>query len=177
MKLSVLIEAYLQRCICDTLIRTCIGEVDCQKPQKYEQQRRHECSELTVSTLTPRLLPSPSHQDSYPLHTKTPPFILTLNSSLHTKTPITLTPRLLPSPSYQESYHPHTKTPPFTLTLNSSLQPHTKTAITLTPTPPFTLTQRLLSPHTKTPPFILTLNSSLHPHTKTPPITLTTKTP
>ena len=154
------------------------------KPEKYEQQRRHECSELTVSTLTPRLLPSPSHQDSYHPHTKTPPFILTLNSSLHphTKTPITLAPRLLlPSLSYQESYHPHTKTPPFTLTLNSSLQPHAKTPITLTPTPPFTLTQRLLSPHTKTPPFTLTprllpspshQDSSHHLHTKTP-ITLT----
>ena len=48
LKLSVLIEAYLQPCISDKLIRTCIGEDDCQK-HKYEQQRRHECSELTVS--------------------------------------------------------------------------------------------------------------------------------
>ena len=102
-KFSVLIEAYLQPCISDNLIRTCIGEDDCQKPQKYEEQKRHECSELTISTLTPRLLPSPSHQDFYHPHTKTPPFILTLNSSLHphTKTPITLTPRLLPSPSHR----------------------------------------------------------------------------
>ena len=33
LKLSVLIEAYLQPCVCDNLIRTCIGEDDCQKPQ------------------------------------------------------------------------------------------------------------------------------------------------
>ena len=44
LKLSVLIEAYLQPCISDNLIRTCIGEDDCQK-----QQRCHECSELTVT--------------------------------------------------------------------------------------------------------------------------------
>ena len=31
LKLSVLIEAYLQPCIADNLIRTCIGEDDCQK--------------------------------------------------------------------------------------------------------------------------------------------------
>ena len=49
LKLSVPIEAYLQPCIADNLIRTCIGEDDCQKHRKYEQQRRHECSELTVS--------------------------------------------------------------------------------------------------------------------------------
>ena len=44
LKLSVLIEAYLQPCISDNLIRTCLGEDDCQK-----QQKCHECSELTVS--------------------------------------------------------------------------------------------------------------------------------
>ena len=31
LKLFVLIEAYLQPCIADNLIRTCIGEDDCQK--------------------------------------------------------------------------------------------------------------------------------------------------
>ena len=44
LKLSVLIEAYLQPCISDNLIRTCLGEDDCQK-----QRKCHECSELTVS--------------------------------------------------------------------------------------------------------------------------------
>ena len=31
LKLSILIKAYLQPCISDNLIRTCIGEDDCQK--------------------------------------------------------------------------------------------------------------------------------------------------
>ena len=44
LKLSVLIEAYLQPCISDNLIRTCLGEDDCQK-----QQKCHECSEFTDS--------------------------------------------------------------------------------------------------------------------------------
>ena len=48
LKLSVLIEAYLQPCISDHLIRTCLGEDDCQK-----QQKCHECSELTVSIAAP----------------------------------------------------------------------------------------------------------------------------
>ena len=33
LKLSVLIEAYLQPCTSDNLIRTCIGEGDCQNTE------------------------------------------------------------------------------------------------------------------------------------------------
>ena len=50
LKLSVLIEAYLQPCISDNLIRTCIGEEDCQNHRSTNNKGlRHECSELTVS--------------------------------------------------------------------------------------------------------------------------------
>ena len=196
LKLSVLIEAHLQPCISDNLIRTCIGKDDCQK---------HRSTNNKGAMNAVNLLSQPSHQDStHHPHTKTPPFILTLNSSLHphTKTSITLTPRLLLSPSYQESYpltprhphtkllhsashqdshhlhtdsslHPHTKTPPFILTLKSSLHPHTKT-------PPITSHQDSSHhPHTKTPitlkPRLLSPShqDSYHPHTKTPPFILT----